>query len=307
MIVKIKWHYCKSLLSVYHIKSQPILIYSGDSYRVSPLPVPQQFNHLILYVPKYKLYLDPTSRFANFGVLDPMLSGKFALVSASPARIVKTPELQPAINRYELRQTVRLNLAGEFKGEGEIKGFGQTNAMLRSQMMYNSDPSELAKKLLDASPEGGFGTMKSEHPFDVNSNVVIKTKWHSPHAVMMHDKTYFTIPVGIDDAHISWLRDVLMETKRHYPIMLKASTHSWQYRIQIPKSYEIEMLPKAIHFKNAIGSYHAVYTKENHAIKVTRELIIHRSVFAASEYAAVKDLIYRSLVDVRSVVGIEKE
>ena len=47
-----------------------VLIQAGNAYALPGAPVMAAFNHVIIYLPQFSLYDDPTVRFSAFGVLD---------------------------------------------------------------------------------------------------------------------------------------------------------------------------------------------------------------------------------------------
>ena len=59
----------EALLAARGIVSNPALIAAGGAYVLPDGPSPFYFNHLITYVPEFRLFLDSTAHYAPFGVL----------------------------------------------------------------------------------------------------------------------------------------------------------------------------------------------------------------------------------------------
>src|SRR5207244_12489117 len=92
------------------------------------------FDHAILYVPKYELYLDGTAEFHGSGELPPDDRGAEALVvepDGTGSRIRRTPDTNPADNLDETRARLSLSPDGSAKLDLTASARGPWTAELR--------------------------------------------------------------------------------------------------------------------------------------------------------------------------------
>jgi transglutaminase-like putative cysteine protease len=111
-----------ALLKAKAITSEQVLINIGNMYRLPELPVPF-FNHVILYLPEFDLYTDPTASYASFGVLPEGTYDKPVLhISNAGGRPARTPPM-----RLEDHVTIAKTKAS-IGADGAIKGTTQQTA-----------------------------------------------------------------------------------------------------------------------------------------------------------------------------------
>src|SRR5581483_11937804 len=82
-----------SLLAAKGIDSDLVLIRVGNSFALPEAALTGAFNHMMLYIPEFQLYVDPTAHPAGFGVLMPAaydqpvvrMSGKGVWLARTPS------------------------------------------------------------------------------------------------------------------------------------------------------------------------------------------------------------------------------
>ena len=85
-----------ALLAAKGIASEAVLINFGSSYTLPEPPTMVALNHVILHLPEFNLYDDPTGNFAAFGVLAAETYDKPVVrVGASGATLARTPAMNP--------------------------------------------------------------------------------------------------------------------------------------------------------------------------------------------------------------------
>ena len=84
-----------ALLAAKGIASEHALINLGNVYTLPEPPTMLALNHVILYLPEFGVYDDPTANFAAFGVLAPENYDKPVVrVSGSGVTVARTPAMQ---------------------------------------------------------------------------------------------------------------------------------------------------------------------------------------------------------------------
>jgi transglutaminase-like putative cysteine protease len=124
MVLKNKYGDCKdhvaltaALLKAKGIASQQVLISSGTMYRLAELPVPL-FNHVMLYLPEFALYTDPTASTSAFGILPAGSYDKPVLhISEAGGVVARTPPMKAEDHTTTSKTTVTIASDGSVTGE----------------------------------------------------------------------------------------------------------------------------------------------------------------------------------------------
>ena len=122
-----------ALLKAKGIASENVLINLGSSYRLT-VPAPfAQLNHVINYLPEFRLYADSTSMLAHFGTLPFAEYGKPVVhaASAGPA-LRQIPVLSHDDASTTLTTIARFTEDGRIEGESATEASGPFATSLRS-------------------------------------------------------------------------------------------------------------------------------------------------------------------------------
>jgi transglutaminase-like putative cysteine protease len=122
----------EALLSAKGIRSEPILINSGNSYLLPGPPTLAQFNHAITWLPDLKMYADTTAAVAPFGTLPFAEYGKpvvHALVKGSSRTTI--PLLGPDEASMSLTTVTHMTADGKMQGESTTTAKGAFSVILR--------------------------------------------------------------------------------------------------------------------------------------------------------------------------------
>lgn len=294
----------EALLEAEGIDSETVLISAGKHFSSLPIPSVYEFNHVITYLPKYKIFTDPTVRSAAFGSLMLGEAGKFVVIAGKKSYATRMPLSISQKNRYLLNNSIKILENGDVSGKNILRFFGYFNTIFRRVVSVGASRKRIANSLLSRTPEGGTGMMTTSNPSNLMKPMVAKGAWLSPYAVHLDARTFFSTPIGIDAFNPHTLRNFITPGKRKYPIIVGAATYRWHYEITTPKYYQAKLLPHDIHFKNKIGQYDSVYKIVKNKIDVTRTLIINKDVYSIKEYPALLALLYKPINDARSIMTL---
>lgn len=153
----------QALLSAKGISSTAVLIYAGNSYRLSDVASPSQFNHVITYIPEFDLYLDSTARFAPFGIL-PVEDSDKPVVQTSTGTLTHTPGIAASSASVLSVSTVKLNSDGTGQGDTQVTAVGPLAIGIRGLM--SSIPPGSESDFVRSSVEGNaiHGTLTKTDP-----------------------------------------------------------------------------------------------------------------------------------------------
>ena len=122
-----------ALLAAKGIASEPALINLGDAYSLPEPPTLATFNHVILYLPEFDLYDDPTVAPAAFGVLAPEAYDKPVLRAAADGITrARTPAMKPEDHVVRTTTTIRVAADGTVTGTTESNDTGVFALALRA-------------------------------------------------------------------------------------------------------------------------------------------------------------------------------
>lgn len=291
----------QSLLAARGIKSDPAIIDWGRRFEPLPLWV-SQFNHAIIYLPEFDLFVNPTNPYARFEALDPTLSGKLVVIATEAGRVARTPDLRPDDAQYRLNATVKLLADGTIDGSAKLSMSAYSESTIRNAVANASSTADLAEQVLRATPEGGFGEYTTSAPRDLSKPFDIEAHWRSPHgAPPCCAATPIPAPSGLDLSRPAQLRQYLSrESGRRNPMMIGAKDLAWSTRIELPEGARATAAPHDVAMVNAAGSYTARYTYLPDGLRVERHLVIAHSVFQPQEVGALETVIYAALDDARA-------
>lgn len=296
----------QALLASRGIASEPAVIDWGKRFEPLPLWV-SQFNHAIIYLPDFDLFVNPTNPYARFESLDPTLSGKLVVIATETGRVAHTPELRPEDAQYRIEATERLLADGTIDGHATLSMSAYVESGIRSAVAGASSTADLAEQVLRGTPEGGFGDYMTSPPRDLTVPFSVTAAWRSPHGVPpCCQPAAIQTPVGPDLMRPALLRLYLSrDGKRRHPVMVGAKDLNWNTTIELPEGVKASAIPADVTVVNRAGSYIAHYTNAPDGLRVERRLVVARSVFQPDEVPALEAVIYAALGDARASFTVQ--
>jgi Domain of Unknown Function with PDB structure (DUF3857)/Transglutaminase-like superfamily len=294
-----------AMLAARGIKAEAALVDWGARYEPYPLTVPQEFNHVIAWLPDLGVFANPTNPYAKLGVLDRRLSGKTVVVATEQGELRSTPDSRPEANQYRLDSALDIKVDGTIDGEASYRMDPAIEAGAREDIADAATPRELAERMLAATPEGGAGELAASDPKDLAVPLHLRAHWSSPHGVTLQGgMAFFTTPVGIDFEQVgAMLRPYVSDDQpRRHSVLVGAMDLGWRYAIHLPDGYALLRTPPDVSFANDAGRYTAHYARDDAGLTVTRELVVSRDVFPANDYPALEALFFTALDDARAVM-----
>ncbi len=297
----------QALLMAEGIEAQPAIIDWGRRFQPMPMWV-SQFNHAIIYLPTYDLYLNPTNPYARFDTRDPTLSGKLVVIATEHGRVARTPDMRPEDSQYISTADIKIKPDGTIDGTASLKMSAYVESSLRSAVANASTTVDLAEQVLRNTPEGGFGDFVTSNPRDLSKPFDVSAHWRSLHgAPPCCADAAIPTPAGMDLVRPSLMRSYLSrEGTRLYPVMVGAKDLRWTATINLPEAARAVGVPKDVSVVNDAGSYTAHYTPQPTGLRVERRLTINHSVFQPTEVTALETVIYAALDDARAPFTISR-
>ena len=165
-----------ALLRAKGIASEQVLIFSGNSYRLPELPMPA-FDHVILYLPEFDAYTDPTVPYSSFATLPEGLHDKPVIhMSNAGGRLARTPPMKPDDHVSIAKTTVSIASDGTVKGTTRQidTGIFAESARSVAAQMQEQGREKFAEIVLRNLEQPGTGVFEPAAPFDLTEPYVVQ-------------------------------------------------------------------------------------------------------------------------------------
>ncbi len=296
----------QAFLSTVGIESFAALIHYGDQID-PPLPTIQAFNHVIIYIPQWNIFADPTDKHQEFGVLSDY-NDHLVVLASSEGKIMRTPLVDPMHHTYKMNTKIQIDSEGTIHGQNTLNTSGYFSTSMRgffSRVIQR--PEIMASEILCLTPEGGIGTIKSPNIKNLSLPVEISAEWKSSKSIKMGNQIIFTVPYGVDGLlNVPFMRSTLLYKQRIYPFIMTPGIDQWRYSIALPESYKATFLPQGENLQNRVGTYTSTYTHGKEGIQIYRIFRLNRNIYKAEEQADFEALIYALLRDLKQSIVAEK-
>jgi len=165
-----------ALLKAKGIEAQIVLIDAGDKYTLSNVPRISQFNHAIVYLPEFDVYVDATAGVAPFGVLPFAEYGKPVVHAVSSGTVVRRTPVMPATT-LTLRSDAYFDAEGKVIEDSTIEADGAFSIAFRNsaQAIQSQGTSRYIAARTRSSGSGANGTIKFSDPLQLDPHYGIKS------------------------------------------------------------------------------------------------------------------------------------
>jgi transglutaminase-like putative cysteine protease len=299
----------QALLAARGIRANTAIIDWGSRTVDMPLWVPGQFNHVIIHLPDFDHYANPTDHFAPFDALDRRLSGKTVVLATPEGQVARTPEATPERNRYHLASRFVLDAEGGLSGQARFVLAPNQEIGLRGAVATAPSLRELAERVLAGTAEGGEGSFAASAPRDLSRPLGLEANWTARRAVTFQgDAAFLRVPAGVDVETAARLRAKIAPTgTRRTPMFADAGETVWESTIVLPPGLRAARLPPDVDVRTEAGSYSAAYRAEGQEVRVLRRLVVARNVVVPEAYPAYEALLFAPIEDARAVIELRRE
>ena len=236
------------------------------------------------------MYLDPGSPFCPFGILPWEDTGVLGLLlDKSMPTWVTTPTLEP--ENALIKRTANLTLGDDGSLTGEIVVTYSGEDAYHHRLQVRDEDDTARKKLMEEVLQSWIPVKGEIELVEVNdwksSNLplVLKYKVALPGFASQAGHRVLVPSTLFAGAY----RNPFISTRRINPIVMEnAYDRNDDVTITLPKSFQVESLPKAISDKNAIAELSAHCTNESGALHCTRDFQMKALAIDQKYYPAVR-------------------
>jgi hypothetical protein len=283
-----------ALLAAKGIASEPALMNLGNAYTLPEPPTLAALNHVILYLPEFDLYDDPTANWAAFGVL--ALEGydkPVVRVSAGGAKIAHTPAMMPDDHQASARTTINIAADGTVTGRTEESATGALGIGLRAAAaaVQTLGDQAAARRLLQKYFAPGTGHFDLGNFADTTDPVVIKSSFSL-------DERFKPPPLGTRAAitHgmllVAWPGTFLLGERlsaRQSPFVCYAGRETEDIEASFDPALPMPLPLAPVSIDNPSFAYRSTMTVEGRTLKSHREFVskVERQVCSPELEAAI--------------------
>ena len=253
------------------------------------------FNHAILYVPRYKLFLDGTAEFHGSGELPGDDRGAEVLVvePEGGSKFFRTPEAAPADNTDETRISATLAKDGSATVQVKASARGSWTAELRRAFEPEGERRARAEEHLAraAFPNVKVSTIDVSDPHDIEKPFVTQ---------IVASATAFAFPSGTGlrfspfGQRQSFVESLAPLSRRSLPSLLPSPQKTViEAQVQLPSGWTAT-LPEGARESGPQGSYQISYDKPDDGKVIARlELTLNGGLLQPGEYGAFRAFLGR--------------
>jgi tetratricopeptide (TPR) repeat protein/transglutaminase-like putative cysteine protease len=279
-IVRLRYGDCKdhatlmgALLAATGIASEAVVINAGNVYTLPQVAVRGYFNHMIIYLPEFGLYDDPTVATAAFGVLGQGDYDKPVLrMSANGVRLDRTPAMRPQdhVSKNETRITVAAD--GTMTGETRETGTGVFGAGLRGTIatIQHNGADKAAETQLKNSGWTGTGRFVLPHALDLADPFALTGEFKLATAAGRE----VPFPVGLMTRVRpgNYLLGPRFEGRKH-PFVCFSGRQIEEIELTFAPGLTLPGVPQGRTIENPRFSYVAQYRLDGRTLKARREFV----------------------------------
>jgi len=235
------------------------------------------FDHMILYLPEFDSYADPTSSTALLGVLPLAEYDRPVLrLAARGITWTRTPALKPDDLKYELDIDAVVGPDGNVTGTNVMRASVPLSIDARNVMraIEQRGASEVGKELLTRLGWTGTATFDVHSPFERTDSYEIKSQFELTRKLFGDDVTPAALPTGPRAIvrPVSNFAVVVRENRQQDFFCLPAS-YSETMRLKLPEDRRIARLPKSESVSLPAGEYQSSYRIDGNTLMVSRKIV----------------------------------
>jgi hypothetical protein len=283
----------RALLSAMNIQSSYALLSTTPTYRSFDVPSPYLWNHVVLYLPEFDTYVDPTANTSSFGSPLDYEAGKVVVLagldnSYTDSRI---PELSEQSNRVRVKAIIDLHYDGTFNGVSITTASGSAANQLRSAMKDAASIGydEYATGKLISRNWRGSATLEERDPFDHGDPYSVKAHFYVDNRLFGDDEVRNATPIGpqfVAPVYAKFMS--YFANHRTQDFFCDAGSYSVEIEIRLPQSVHLAQAPKNVSIESTMATFFATYTVDDQSktIKITRNFISKVTTHVCSEEVA---------------------
>jgi hypothetical protein len=168
-----------ALLAAKGIASELVLVNGGNAHALDLPATLAALNHVMIYLPDFGIYDDPTASFASFGILSDTYDKPVVHMSSAGVRLGRTPPMRAADHTLVTQTKVTVSPDGTVSGETRQSATGMFAMFARAVggVIESNGPETIAERQLQAYGTPGKGRYQIESPRNLAEPYVVKGRF----------------------------------------------------------------------------------------------------------------------------------
>jgi transglutaminase-like putative cysteine protease len=282
-VLKNKYGDCKdqvtlmtALLAAKGIASEEVLINGGNVHALDLPPTMAALDHVMLYLPEFDVYDDPTASFASFGVLMDTYDKPAVHLSASGVRLARTPVMRPQDHTLVTHTKVTIAPNGTMAGETRQSATGLFASVARAvtAAVQNAGPEATAERQLQAFGTPGKGRYEIDSPRNLAEPYVLKGRFTLNERFAAPPAGHKAIPIGMPI--LGRPSDLLLGARypgRKLPFACMAGRQVEEIEVTFAEDKPIKLNVPSRKITNRLFTYTADYRFEGRTLKIRHEFV----------------------------------
>jgi hypothetical protein len=266
-----------AMLAAKGIEATTAMVNSGTAFEIPRLGSVSPFNHVIAYLPKWDLYLDPTAELAPFGVLPISVMDKPTVLTALD-RVGRTPSMEASTNWIKSLTKIQISADGQIAGSAssEYAGHSDYSARLTFVDHVGEYKEELVQSRLRSNRQSGVGRYTPSDARDLNAPFTNRSTFTLDPVANFPGPGALNIPVGLTPTVISQLSYNRPKERLKFPFVCRSYRYEETYEVALPAEARIARIPQDVSFNEAGLFYQATYRQHGQVVIAKRILQAQR-------------------------------
>jgi len=296
-----------ALLKAKGIAAVPALIDGGSAdYELTHRVNLGIIDHVIVYVPKYHLFLDPTSGFATPEELPAGDVDKPVILASDHSTLSRTPS-GPASYVQETVETI--GPKGALHGHGTIHATGYTDWMMRDLLdqLPKADDGHVVKQVLSGEGLVGSGSFTAAHPDDLTRPFKVSDQWDAPGYYNAGHIVVLRVHKGFGLTSIGHYLASNATPSRRYPVKREAGSMHFETSLTLPAGYKVLATPESGTVTTSAGSFVQKATMQGRTLHLDQTLSLARVWYPVKDRTALKTLFTKAYRLDRQQLVLERD
>ncbi|SEF33810.1 DUF3857 and transglutaminase domain-containing protein [Variovorax sp. NFACC27] len=260
------------------IRGEQVLINAGNQLDLPATPVVSMVNHVINYLPDWKIYLDATAKDIPFGYLPSGSHGKPVLHVGATTVLATIPPLPADRKQQHVRTRLRIGADGSATGDMQVNLKGTQAAQWRAYMgdLKATAVRDFVRRMLSASGFKGKGeldrgdlsdekTLADEYSFGFTFEIDNYLQAGTSGAFRLSPVA--SLPLSV--SRFAFKGDQASVTRRNYCTGFKTGE---SYDIELAPGVSFVQLPESLTKRGRYLEFASSYKRTKTGVRVVREL-----------------------------------
>lgn len=278
-----------ALLKAKGIEAEPALLSAGKNFVLPKIVDLPSIDHVITYVPKYHLFLDPTAGFAPPGALPLADLGKTVVLAGKSPGLVQTPTGPNAAMTTAIE---RIGPHGTLHGVSTVRMQGAQQWLARA--IADHVPSDarphLVQIVLSQAGMLGSGNFTAPHPDVLDQPFAIKANWSVPNYVSPDPVVTLQVGPGFSLIDLRRYLATFATPSKKFPVVRLGGAMDIKTQLKLPTDSAPLAMPSNGQVTTQAGSYIQSATIKNGILSLDQRLSLNRIWYAPSSYEALHAL-----------------